>query len=247
MAVLIVCKAITVWTQVIFTMLVSNRVSCTRPEWLRFIHRTNSTHTRTHKVAQLKHTTTRSRRIKAHFRHTQYMLESSTPHLSEALKGSGEPHGVKVTNLSTCMERLKAELELTPPVPRHECSRRHRSRRDSPRAMSPPQPLTSHDSRTLQNSLLASASRVNPMGENKKKWSVQTRRQQIKLNENRWQAAQIVTSLSEMLEDRERARRGVYRQFFKACKCDSESDVTGNLLWRGEGKSTFTTRVLETH
>lgn len=143
MAVLIVCKAITVWTQVIFTMLVSNRVSCTRPEWLRFIHSTNSTHTRTHKVAQLKHTTTRSRRIKAHFRHTQYMLESSTPHLSEALKGSGEPHGVKVTNLSTCMERLKAELELTPPVPRHECSRRHRSRRDSPRAMSPPQPLTS--------------------------------------------------------------------------------------------------------
>lgn len=115
MAVLIVCKTITVWTQVIFTMLVSNRVSCTRTEWLRFIHRTNSTHTRTHKVAQLKHTTTRSRRIKAHFRHTQYMLESSTPHLSEALKGSGEPHGVKVTNLSTCMERLKAELELTPP------------------------------------------------------------------------------------------------------------------------------------
>lgn len=67
------------------------------------------------------------------------------------------------------------------------------------------------------------------------------------MNENRWQAAQIVTSLSEMLEDREQARRGVYRQFFKACKCDSESDVTGNLLWRGEGKSTFTTRVLETH
>lgn len=30
MGVLIVCKAVTVWTQVIFTMLVSNRVPCTR-------------------------------------------------------------------------------------------------------------------------------------------------------------------------------------------------------------------------
>lgn len=65
-------------------------------------------------------------------------------------------------------EKVKGGAGVNPPVPRHECNRRHRSRRDSPRAMSPPQPLTSHDSRTLQNSLLASASRVNPMGENKK-------------------------------------------------------------------------------
>lgn len=88
-------------------MLVSNRVSSTRPEWLYSNHPQNHVH----KVAHMNPTSTHSYKIKLRFQHKH--AESSTPELSEALKGSRELYGVKVRNLSTCMERLKAELEIT--------------------------------------------------------------------------------------------------------------------------------------
>lgn len=100
MAVLIVCKAVTVWTQVIFTMLVSNRVSCTKPGWLCRTHRIN-THTHTHKVIHLKHTSTHLYTIKVHtdWTYTCWELHSITIKSTQRQQGTARCKGQKSQHL----------------------------------------------------------------------------------------------------------------------------------------------------
>lgn len=114
MAVLIVCKAITVWTQVIFTMLVSNPVSCTRPEWLRSAHRINTTHTQARKQQKCISSA-----------HTHFgELHSITIRSTQRQRGTARCKGQKSQHLHG---KVKGRAGNNPLSPGHECNRRHHS------------------------------------------------------------------------------------------------------------------------
>lgn len=106
MEVLIVCKAITVWTQVIFTVFVSNRVFP-----YKALARLCGEHTK--KVAHSRRPRAHSYAAKEHFLrpHAESPpLCSHHKHSEAAGNCMQERSGIS----ATCVERLKAELEMAP-------------------------------------------------------------------------------------------------------------------------------------